>query len=165
MPTTEPHSINFEGTPSPEPIIEADLEQVRILNPKSGVDFRAPLRAWPVWAQEDAQRIANFRRWVREQALKASGVLEKPNKDDMEVDLAELSKLPYATRERLRLLDIIVDVHRSVGREIITEFFGASTATVTRDLELYRQLAPNNLHYMESSRTYIKRSSFVRLFK
>ena len=70
----------------------------------------------------------------------------------------------YAMKERLRLIDCLVQYQGHIFREPIMAFFGISSAAATRDLHAYITAKPNNLVYRPSEKRYVKASSFSPLF-
>src|SRR5690606_4615487 len=52
-----------------------------------------------------------------------------------------------------------------IGRSDLVERFGIGEAAATRDITLYRELAPSNLHYDTKLKTYLISDSFKPLFK
>lgn len=73
-------------------------------------------------------------------------------------------KLNYAQEQRLRLIELALNLYGFVGRELIKEYFGVELATVTRDFKLYSTLAPNNAVFNGATRRWIKAETFKAIF-
>lgn len=70
----------------------------------------------------------------------------------------------YAIQQRLRFIEFLVIHYDSVGREQLVDFFGISEPQATRDFRLYKETAPNNLIFDNSTKRYKKSAQFKRLF-
>lgn len=77
---------------------------------------------------------------------------------------AILSNLSYSQTERLRFIDFQVYFMGELGRNHLTARFGMGPAGATRDIALYRQIAPLNLDFDTATKTYRPSSEFAPLF-
>lgn len=82
----------------------------------------------------------------------------------MSPQYGDVLKLNYAVEQRLRLIDFLVSNYDSVGREQLVDFFGISLPQATRDFRTYRQIAPGNLVFDDSTKRYRKSSKFERVY-
>ncbi len=74
-----------------------------------------------------------------------------------------LSELSSAQRQRLAYIEFRVWFYGHVARKDVLERFEVATAAGTRDLALYRALAPRNVHYERKAYRY--QPSFAPLFR
>ncbi len=70
-----------------------------------------------------------------------------------------------AQRERLAYIEFRLYFLGKVGRSDITERFGVAPAGATRDFALYKELAPGNIEFDNSSKMYVIREGFVPIFE
>lgn len=68
-----------------------------------------------------------------------------------------------ALQHRLRLIDFLLDHYGTIRRKQIMDYFGISLPQATLDFAAYYALAPANLEYDLSARTYRKAAGFQRL--
>lgn len=73
--------------------------------------------------------------------------------------------LPYAVVQRLRLVDTLLVNGHPVNRQILMDYFGISMVQASKDLSLYQQLAPANMAYDLSAKTYQAQLTFRRVWK
>ncbi|MCL6417036.1 WYL domain-containing protein [Aestuariirhabdus sp. Z084] len=85
-----------------------------------------------------------------------------PNKQDSQDQLATISQ---AQRERLFHIDFKLYFLGSVNRTDLVSRFGIKEAAASRDLSLYKDLAPKNIEYDTKAKTYIQRDGFSPLFE
>lgn len=78
--------------------------------------------------------------------------------------MSQLDNLSQAQRERLFYIDFRLYFLGSVNRADIVTRFGLKEAAASRDLSLYRNLAPKNLAYDTVVKTYIAHERFKPLF-
>lgn len=76
----------------------------------------------------------------------------------------ELNNVNYSQKQRLAYIDFKLMFTSSVTRNEIIQRFECGTAAASRDLALYKQLAPKNLTYNTTEKQYIIESSFKPLF-
>lgn len=77
---------------------------------------------------------------------------------------ALLESASQTQRERLFHIDFRLYFLGTVNRNDLVSRFGIKEAAATRDLTLYKELAPKNLEYDTKAKTYIQRDSFSPLF-
>lgn len=76
-----------------------------------------------------------------------------------------VDSLGHAQHERLTYLEFRLYFMGEVGRPDLFSRFGLAPAGATRDIALYRELAPKNLSFDNSSKTYRINSDFVPIFE
>ncbi len=76
-----------------------------------------------------------------------------------------VESLSHTQRERLAYIDFRLYFMGEIGRPDLTGRFGVAPAGATRDLALYREIAPQNLEFDGSSKIYRIGKSFAPLFK
>jgi len=69
-----------------------------------------------------------------------------------------------AQRERLSHIDFKACFLGAIGRSDLVTRFGIKEAAATRDITLYKDLAPDNLEYDTKAKIYIRAHSFEPLF-
>ena len=77
---------------------------------------------------------------------------------------AKLAKLNFAQKQRLSFIDFSLLFKGSVSRKALTDKFEMGMANATRDLTLYRELAPENIEFDQKERSYIQANTFKPLF-
>lgn len=75
-----------------------------------------------------------------------------------------LKSMAHAARERLAFIELQAFFCGSLRRSDIESRFGVAEAAATRDIQTYRDLAPNNLHYDGSAKVYVPLSPFSPVF-
>jgi hypothetical protein len=85
-----------------------------------------------------------------------------PNEQNSQDQLATISQ---AQRERLFHIDFKLYFLGSVNRTDLVSRFGIKEAAASRDLSLYKDLAPKNIEYDTKAKTYIQRDGFAPLFE
>lgn len=75
-----------------------------------------------------------------------------------------LNGIAQAQRERLFHVDFRLRFFGSVNRQDLVTRFGIKEAAATRDLALYRELAPGNLNYDNKVRQYLVAKQYQPLF-
>ncbi|NDP37326.1 MAG: WYL domain-containing protein [Rhodoferax sp.] len=73
--------------------------------------------------------------------------------------------LSHAQRERLAYIDFRLYFMGEIGRPDLANRFGVAPAGATRDLALYREVAPQNIEFDGSSKIYRIGKAFVPLFE
>lgn len=71
----------------------------------------------------------------------------------------------HAQNERLYFIDFRVYFLGTITRAHLTQRFNTKSAAATRDLALYRELAPDNLAYDETQKQYVMAETFSPLFE
>ncbi len=77
----------------------------------------------------------------------------------------ELSDISQAQKARLSHIDFRTYFLGEIGRSDLVARFGIGEAAATRDITLYRELAPVNLDYDTRLKSYVKSESFKPLFE
>lgn len=85
--------------------------------------------------------------------------------DQLALPRAQLEKVSQAQRERLFHIDFKLYFLGSVNRTDLVSRFGIKEAAASRDLSLYKDLAPKNIEYDTKAKTYIQRDGFSPLFE
>ena len=103
----------------------------------------------------------------REAAHDAATTDRKPNKksgDDAALATAETTGLPWATMSRLTFLEESIFWTDSVNRRDLIQRFGISEQQASGDLTRYQEIAPDNLVYDKSDKTYRAGARFASRF-
>ena len=75
-----------------------------------------------------------------------------------------LQGLGHAQRDRMAYIELRLWFVGEIRRQDLATRFGIQTAAATRDLGLYKELAPANIEYDGSSKTYIIGRAFTPMF-
>ncbi|WP_284648669.1 transcriptional regulator [Photobacterium damselae] len=75
-----------------------------------------------------------------------------------------IDKLNYAQRERLVFIDFCLEYYGVVARADLVQQFQTGLASCSRDLTLYRELAPDNAELVHQTKQYVRTDSFTPLF-
>lgn len=78
---------------------------------------------------------------------------------------ALLEDISQAQKERLFHIDFKLRFLGLINRNDIVTRFGIKQAAATRDIALYKELAPNNLTYDTKAKTYFQTNTFKPLFE
>lgn len=76
-----------------------------------------------------------------------------------------LADVSQAQRERLSHIDFRLRFLGTIGRNDLVKRFGIKEAAATRDIALYRELAPHNLIFDTRSKRYRQTEAFTPLFE
>lgn len=76
----------------------------------------------------------------------------------------ELSGLTQPQRDRLAFVELRVRFIGEIRRQDLVSRFGIQSAAATRDLALYKELAPNNIDYDPKGKSYVTGSDFRPVF-
>ena len=76
-----------------------------------------------------------------------------------------VESLNYAQRERLAYIDFRLYFFGEIGRPDLTSRFGVAPAGATRDIALYREIAPQNIEFDGSSKVYRIGKQFAPIFE
>lgn len=85
--------------------------------------------------------------------------------DEVKTHRQELADLPLAQAERLAYIDFRVYFLGELRRLDLTERFQTGPAGATRDIAMYRSLAPQNLDFDGTSKVYVPSATFRPLFQ
>ena len=77
----------------------------------------------------------------------------------------QLTTVNQSQRERLFHIDFKLYFLGAVNRTDLVSRFGIKEAAASRDLSLYKELAPRNIEYDTKAKTYIQREGFTPLFE
>lgn len=80
------------------------------------------------------------------------------------MDNIDLSELAQAQRDRLAFLELRLRFLGDVGRQHLVSRFAIKTAAASRDLALYREIAPRNLRYDARHKSYVRADQFWPVF-
>lgn len=72
--------------------------------------------------------------------------------------------LTFAMQWRMHLIDFLLAEYGTINRSALCSYFGISQPQASNDLSLYMQLAPSNMAYDATARTYRRTRDFVRVF-
>jgi len=78
--------------------------------------------------------------------------------------LGNLAELAQPQRDRLAFLELRVRFLGEIRRQDLVARFGIQSAAATRDLALYRELAPGNIDYDAKGKAYVLGEEFRPLF-
>ncbi len=76
-----------------------------------------------------------------------------------------VESLSHAQRERLAYIDFRLYFFGEIGRPGLIERFGVAPAGATRDLALYREIAPQNITFDGSHKVYRIGQAFSPMFE
>lgn len=77
----------------------------------------------------------------------------------------QLSDLTQPQRDRLAFIELLVRFIGGVRRQDLVTRFGIQSAAASRDLALYKELAPGNIDYDSKGKSYVLGAGFRPLFK
>ena len=77
----------------------------------------------------------------------------------------QLENLNHAQRERLAFIDFSLEFFGQIARADLIQKFGTGLASCTRDLSLYRELAPENAGLMHENKRYVRSDAFRAIFE
>ena len=75
-----------------------------------------------------------------------------------------LAELAQPQRDRLAFIELRVRFVGDIRRQDLVERFAIQSAAATRDLALYRELAPSNIDYDSKGKAYVLGNNFRSLF-
>ena len=75
-----------------------------------------------------------------------------------------LEDINQTQKERLFHIDFKVCFLGTIGRNDLVSRFGIKEAAATRDITLYKELAPKNLEYDTKAKIYARTNAFEPLF-
>ena len=76
-----------------------------------------------------------------------------------------LAALSQAQRDRLAFIELRLRFVGDLQRQDLVKRFSVKTAAATRDMNLYRELAPGNVRYDASGKRYVLPPSFETIFE
>ncbi|NQZ88506.1 MAG: WYL domain-containing protein [Colwellia sp.] len=76
-----------------------------------------------------------------------------------------ITEFNYAQKQRLAFIDFLLMFKGSFSRNDLTTKFEMGLANATRDIALYRELAPKNSEFDNPTKTYIQTKGFKSLFE
>ena len=76
-----------------------------------------------------------------------------------------VESLSHAQRERLAYIDFRLYFFGEIGRPDLASRFGVAPAGATRDIALYREIAPQNIEFDGSSKVYRIGQQFLPIFE
>lgn len=85
--------------------------------------------------------------------------------DEVKTHRQQLQDLPLAQAERLAYIDFRVYFLGELRRSDLTERFQTGPAGATRDIAMYRSLAPENLDFDGTAKVYVPSAKFLPLFE
>jgi hypothetical protein len=77
----------------------------------------------------------------------------------------DLTTIQYAQRERLAFIDYCLQFVGHISRASLVNHFKTGLASCSRDLTLYKELAPQNLILRHDTKQYYRTSEFQSLFE
>ena len=79
--------------------------------------------------------------------------------------MTDLSELTYAQRERLAFIDFCLQFIGQLARADLVNHFKTGLASCSRDLTLYKELAPNNMTLKHETKQYYRTDAFKPVFE
>ncbi len=79
--------------------------------------------------------------------------------------MVDLTNINYAQRERLAFIDFCLQFFGQISRADLVNHFKTGLASCSRDLTLYREVAPDNLNLKHETKQYYRTSEFNPVFK
>lgn len=79
--------------------------------------------------------------------------------------MSRLDELNHAQKQRLAFIDFCLQYFGQISRQDLITKFATGLAAATRDLALYRELAPDNLKLVHPTRHYQRQPQFSALFE
>lgn len=79
--------------------------------------------------------------------------------------MVDLTNINYAQRERLAFIDFCLQFFGQISRSDLVNHFKTGLASCSRDLTLYREVAPNNLNLKHETKQYYRTSEFNPVFE
>ncbi|WP_194756634.1 WYL domain-containing protein [Aliidiomarina indica] len=76
-----------------------------------------------------------------------------------------LENLSFAQRQRLAYIDFSLLFKGSIYRNDLVQRFSVGLSAGTRDFNLYKELAPNNLYYDSQEKRYFQAETFAPIFQ
>ncbi len=76
----------------------------------------------------------------------------------------QISDLTQPQRDRLAFVELRVRFIGEIRRQDLVSRFGIQSAAATRDLALYKDLAPGNIDYDSKGKTYVTGNDFRPVF-
>ena len=92
-------------------------------------------------------------------------VLFNKHKNNVECHLVDLTNINYAQRERLAFIDFCLQFFGQISRADLVNHFKTGLASCSRDLTLYREVAPNNLNLKHETKQYYRTPEFNPVFE
>jgi hypothetical protein len=92
-------------------------------------------------------------------------VLFNKHKNNVECHLVELTNINYAQRERLAFIDFCLQFFGQISRADLVNHFKTGLASCSRDLTLYREVAPDNLNLKHETKQYYRTPEFNPVFE
>lgn len=75
-----------------------------------------------------------------------------------------LAELTQPQRDRLAFVELRVRFIGEIRRQDLVARFGIQSAAASRDLALYKELAPGNIDYDSKAKTYVLGPDFQAVF-
>lgn len=88
-----------------------------------------------------------------------------PNQPDSDVAPVVPKGMSWGLERRLQFIDFRLRWEGRINRTDLTDFFGLSTPQASLDIAKYIELAPGNLAYDRSSKTYVAMQPFRALYQ
>lgn len=71
----------------------------------------------------------------------------------------------YAIEQRLRLIDFLLAQYGTFNRSALCDYFGISEQQASLDVRSYMAMAPGNMSYDISGKTYRRSENFNRIYQ
>lgn len=77
---------------------------------------------------------------------------------------SSLDELPLTQKDRLEFIDFSLEFYGRVSRQWLSKCLQLATASCTRDIALYRQIASDNLEMRHQDKAFYRTDKFTALF-
>ncbi|QXN25539.1 WYL domain-containing protein [Shewanella xiamenensis] len=77
---------------------------------------------------------------------------------------SSLDELPLTQKDRLEFIDFSLEFYGRVSRQWLSQCLQLATASCTRDIALYRQIASDNLEMRHQDKAFYRTDKFTALF-
>lgn len=82
-----------------------------------------------------------------------------------QMEIAKIAGLNQSQRDRIAFVELRVRFLGEIRRQDLVTRFGIQTAAATRDLALYKELAPGNIEYDAKAKYYVAGNEFRPVFE
>src|SRR6218665_3747816 len=83
---------------------------------------------------------------------------------NLKMSIEQLAELTQPQRDRLAFVELRVRFIGEIRRQDLVARFGIQSAAASRDLALYKELAPGNIDYDSKAKTYVLGPDFRAVF-
>ncbi|MCS6127134.1 hypothetical protein G3485_08985 [Shewanella baltica] len=91
-------------------------------------------------------------------------IFKKITKCWIPLKIFSLDELPLTQKDRLEFIDFSLEFYGRVSRQWLSKCLQLATASCTRDIALYRQIASENLEMRHQDKAFYRTDKFIALF-